>query len=300
MKNNFDVIIIGGSFAGLSAAMALGRSHRKVLIIDSGLPCNRQTPHAHNLITHDGVKPSFIAATAKKQVLNYPSVSFEYGTATRLSGQNKAFEIETGNGMIYKTQKVLFATGVKDQMPDISGFAECWGISALHCPYCHGYEVSHQSLGILANGDMGYHMAMLIDNWTKDLSLFTNGVSQLSDEQTKKLQSKGIRIVEKLVAAFDHDKGQIKNLVFEDKTSQSLTAIFARLPFTQHCDLPQKAGCEITEGGFIKTDDFKRTSIPGIFAAGDNTSMMRSLSVAIAAGSVAGAIINGEMIEEAF
>ena len=300
MNNTFDVIIVGGSFAGLSAAMALGRSHRKVLIIDSGLPCNRQTPHAHNLITHDGEKPSSIAAEAKKQVLNYPSVSFEYGTATRLSGQNKAFEIETGNGMIYKTQKVLFTTGVKDQMPDITGFAECWGVSALHCPYCHGYEVSHQPLGILANGDVGYHMTTLINNWSKDLSLFTNGVSQLNDEQTQKLQSKGIRIVEKPVAAFDHDKGQIKNLVFEDKTSQLLTAVFARLPFTQHCDLPQKAGCEITADGFIKTDDFKRTSIPGIFAAGDNTSMMRSLSVAIAAGSVAGAIINAEMIEEAF
>lgn len=300
MDNSFDVVIVGGSFAGLSAAMALGRSHRRVLIIDSGLPCNRQTPHAHNFITQDGVKPSLIAEEAKRQVLKYSSVLFEQGVVSGLSGENNAFEIVTGAGKVFRAKKVLFTTGVKDLMPDIDGFAECWGISALHCPYCHGYEVSHQPLGILANGETGYHMAMLIDNWTKDLSLFTNGISELNKEQTKKLQSKGIRIIEIPVIAFDHQDGKMSHVIFEDQTRQSVSAVFARLPFLQHCDLPQKAGCEMTDDGFVRTDDFKRTTIPGIFAAGDNTSMMRSLSVAIAAGNVAGACVNKELIEENF
>ena len=138
-RNHFDVIIIGGSYSGLSAAMSLGRSLRQVLVIDSGLPCNKQTPHSHNFITQDGEKPAVISAKAKLQVDIYKTVQFFNGLAVKAFKKNKGFEITTESGDVFTSRKVLFATGVKDLLPEINGFAECWGISVLHCPYCHGY-----------------------------------------------------------------------------------------------------------------------------------------------------------------
>lgn len=182
-KKNYDVIIIGGSYAGLSAAMALGRSLRQVLIIDSGLPCNRQTPHSHNFLTNDGKPPKQIAEEAKRQALNYSTVSFYQGLAVTGKKTETGFVIETDTAETFYASKLLLATGIKDLMPPIKGFAACWGISVLHCPYCHGYEVSHQTLGLIGNGEMGYELSKLLSNWSKDLILFTNGSATLTAEQ---------------------------------------------------------------------------------------------------------------------
>lgn len=133
-KNSFDVIIIGGSYAGLSAAMALGRSLRTVLVIDSGLPCNKQTPHSHNFITQDGETPSAIAEKAKAQVLHYHTALFHNGLAISGTKTSSGFEITTQQGDIFQAKKLIFASGIKDIMPDIKGFADCWGISVIHCP----------------------------------------------------------------------------------------------------------------------------------------------------------------------
>src|SRR5690606_26609566 len=143
MANNkhFDVIIIGGSYAGLSAAMALGRALRNVLIIDGGSPCNRQTPHSHNFITQDGEKPHIIAEKARTQVLQYPTIKFITGIAHSGFKTEFGFTITTKANETFEAKKLIFATGLKDNMPDIKGFSECWGISVIHCPYCHGYEV---------------------------------------------------------------------------------------------------------------------------------------------------------------
>jgi len=130
---DFDVVIIGGSYAGLSAAMALGRAVRRVLILDSGQPCNRQTPHSHNLITQDGATPAHITAVAKEQVLAYPTVRFQAGTATAVMGESNSFVVETAAGEQFRARKILFATGVRDLLPAIPGFAESWGISVIHC-----------------------------------------------------------------------------------------------------------------------------------------------------------------------
>ncbi|MEL6971969.1 MAG: NAD(P)/FAD-dependent oxidoreductase, partial [Bacteroidota bacterium] len=152
-NNGFDVIIVGGSYSGLSAAMALGRSLRNILIIDSGLPCNRQTPHSHNFITQDGEQPAAIAEKAKAQVLNYDTIRFLHGKAISGKKTENGFTITTQKEETFTAKKLVFATGVKDIMPDIGGFSACWGISVIHCPYCHGYEVKNEKTGILANGD---------------------------------------------------------------------------------------------------------------------------------------------------
>lgn len=297
---NFDVIIIGGSYAGLSAAMALGRSLRKVLIIDSGKPCNRQTPHSHNFITQDGEKPQDIARKAKEQVLKYETVQFIEALATGGSVTKDGFDIETSNGRKFSTRKLLFATGVADQMPAIEGFAQCWGISVLHCPYCHGYEVRKTNMGVLGNGDTGFELSRLIHHWSGQLTLFTNGKSTLTTEQTSKLASHQIEIIETEIAALEHKNGYIDHIMFRDGSTQNISALFARVGFTQHCQIPQLLGCEINEQGYIKIDEIQRTSLPGVYAAGDNTTMFRSVAMAVAAGTKAGAAINKELIDEEF
>lgn len=296
----FDVIIIGGSYAGLSAGMALGRALRNVLIIDSGKPCNIQTPHSQNFITQDGKTPKEISMLAKQQVEKYKTVKFYNGFATNGIKIENGFEITTQSNDKFTAKKIIFATGVKDIMPNIKGFSECWGISIIHCPYCHGYEYSNEKTGILANGDIAFEIGKLINNWTKDLTVFTNGKSTLTEEQVTKLKKHDIKIVEKEIDYFAHKNGQIKNIIFKDATSETIKALYARPKFTQHCEIPKQLGCELTEQNYLKIDTFQKTTQYGIFACGDNASMMRSVSNAVATGGIAGAMTNRELIEEEF
>jgi thioredoxin reductase len=299
-RNDFDVIIIGGSYSGLSAAMSLGRSLRQVLVIDSGLPCNKQTPHSHNFITQDGEKPAVISAKAKLQVDIYKTVQFFNGLAVKAFTTDKGFEITTGSGDVFTSRKVLFATGVKDLLPEINGFAECWGISVLHCPYCHGYEVKNEKTAIIANGEMGFEYAKLISNWTKDLRLCSNGKSELTPEQTQILKNHGVQIFEEQIESFENQEGYVQNIVFKNQDKLEVKAIYARPPFEQHCTIPETLGCDLNEQGLLKVDAMQKTNISGIFASGDCTTPMRSVAIAVSTGSFAGAVINKELIDEDF
>ncbi|MDR0264125.1 MAG: NAD(P)/FAD-dependent oxidoreductase [Sphingobacterium sp.] len=302
MKDNrsYEVIIIGGSYAGLSAAMALGRSLRSVLIIDSGLPCNRQTPYSHNFITHDGEKPQIIAKKAKEEVLNYPSVKFQKGMA--VSGKKTAggFEITTENGEIFKGEKLIFATGVEDTMPGIQGFSACWGISVIHCPYCHGYEFRRGKTTIMANGERALHLAGLVNNLSTDLTLLTPGKADFDSRQRAKLQQHGIALIEGEIDKIQHKNGWVQQLQLKDGRSLAFDAIYAAIPFRQHSAIPADLGCELTEQGHIKIDNFQKTTVAGVFACGDNSSMMRSVSNAVATGNLAGAMVNKELVDERF
>lgn len=301
-QSSYDVLIIGGSYAGLSAAMALGRSRRKVLVLDSGKPCNRQTPHAHNLITHDGDRPADIAQSARKQVAAYPTVGFISGNATHFWGNNGAFKVTTEFGDTYEARKILLATGVRDIPQPIPGFAECWGISVLHCPYCHGYEVADAPLGVIANGEMALEFATLIHHWSPNLTLFTNGPATFSATDRQQLKAQGIGIVEKEIAALEHEKGYLRQLTFADGSGQAVKAVFARGGVSQP-DFVLASGVALGEEGMNKdlivVDGFGKTPQPGVYAAGDCATPMRSLAAAIAAGNMAGAMINRELIFEA-
>jgi thioredoxin reductase len=299
-ENNFDVIIIGGSYAGLSAGMALGRALRNTLIIDSGKPGNLQTPHSHNFLTQDGKTPKEISTLARQQVAAYKTIKFFDGLAISGKKTEEGFEIETEKGNIFKAKKLIFATGVKDSMPKINGFAECWGISVIHCPYCHGYEYSNDKTGILANGDVAFELGKLINNWTKELTIFTNGKSTLTVEQLKKLSKYNIQINETEIDYLNHTKGHLQSIVFQDGATQPLKALYSRPDFEQHCPIPQQLNCEIIEQNYIKIDPFQKTTISGIYACGDNSSMMRAVSYAVAMGGIAGGMVNRELIEEAF
>ncbi|AYN66815.1 NAD(P)/FAD-dependent oxidoreductase [Euzebyella marina] len=296
----YDVIIVGGSYAGLSAAMALGRSLRKVIIIDSGLPCNRQTPHSHNFITQDGKTPKEISELALDQVLNYDTVTSIKDLALRATEINGSFKIETASGSEYSGRKLIFATGIKDLMPAIKGFSDCWGITAIHCPYCHGYEFKHQRTGIMANGERGFHLASLVKNLTDELTIFTNGNNDFIDVQTLQLKSNNIQVNDKKIIELVHKKGTIQKVVFDEGSSQNLDALYASIPFEQHCPIPQQLGCELDDMGYLSVDPFQQTSLKGVFACGDSTTRLRSVANSVNSGNIAGAMANKELAEEEF
>ncbi|PZX50154.1 NAD(P)/FAD-dependent oxidoreductase [Algoriphagus chordae] len=299
-SSKFEVIIIGGSYAGLSAAMALGRSLRKVLVIDGGKPCNRQTPHSHNFLTQDGKTPAEISTIARKQVEQYDTVTFFSGFAVEGKKTDSGFEIKTEKGELFEGKKLILATGVTDIMPEIPGFAECWGISVIHCPYCHGYEVRNQKTGIMANGDFGYEFGKLITNWTEDLTIFTNGKSTLTEEQTAKLMAKGVQIIDTEIEQIEHTNGKIEQLILKDGSKLPLQALYAKADFVQNGNIPSSLEIELTDHGHIKVDMMQKTSIPGVYACGDNTTQFRSVSFAVSTGTMAGAACNKELVDAEF
>lgn len=298
--NNFEVIIIGGSYSGLSAAMSLGRSLRNVLIIDGENPCNKQTPHSHNFLTQDGKTPKQITVLAKEQLSQYKTVKFYSGFAIIATKTGKGFEIKTQSGDLFYSQKLILATGLKDMLPVIKGFAECWGISIIHCPYCHGYEVKNKKTAILGNGNYGFEFSRMVSNWTKDLTLYTNGKSTLTSEQFEKLSKHNILVIEKEIDGFEHVNGQIKNIVFSDNSKTAVTAIYAKPERVQHSEIPAQLGCEITEKGLVKVGASQKATIPGIFACGDNSNSSRDIALAVSSGVAAGCACNMEMIQEEF
>lgn len=299
-RNHFDIIIIGGSYSGLSAAMTLGRSLRNVLVIDSGLPCNRHTPYSHNFLTQDGKTPVEISTLAKQQVEQYDTVQFCNELATSGQKTKEGFEIGTQTGRTFASKKLIFATGIKDILPGIKGFAECWGISVIHCPYCHGYEYRNRKTGIMANGDRAFHIASQVNNLTKNSTILTSGKADFGPEQINKLKQHNIKIVEREITEIEHEKGLIKNVIFKGGSKENFDAVYAAIPFTQHSDIPHSLGCELTEQGYIKIDAFQRTTLARIFACGDNTSFMRSVANAVSSGNFIGAVVNKELTDEQF
>jgi len=307
LKNNmmkdskqFDVIVVGGSYSGLAAAMALGRALKKVLIIDSGKPCNAPTPYSHNFLTQDGKTPTAIATLAKQQVEAYNTVSFFNGLATNGRKTDTGFEIQVSSVENFRAKKLIFATGIKDELPKIEGVEACWGISMLHCPYCHGYEVRNEKTGILGNGEHANELVQLISNWTNDLTLYTNGKKTLTIEQTEKLEKHHIKIVEQEIERLEHNNGYLQNIIFKDGTKAEVKAMYSRNSFAQHCSIPEALGCELNEDGYIKVNSFQETTVEGIFACGDNTTRIRTVANSVAMGTTAGMTASKKMILEQF
>lgn len=293
IARKFEVVIVGGSYAGLAAAMALGRSLRAVLVIDRDTPCNRFTPESHNFITHDGRAPQEIAALAKAQVLAYPSVHFLNDEVIALEGVDGNFVVNCAAGGSFQTQKILFASGVEDLLATIPGLAECWGKTVLHCPYCHGYEVRGERTGIWINDPLAAHFVRLIKNWTTDITLFTHGPAQfdLAD-----LDALGVAVVQNEIIELVQENGQLAAILCKEGIVWEGKAIYHRAPFRQQSPLPESLGCQMSEMGHIAVDGQQMTTVPGIYAAGDCTTPFRSVSAAVSGGNLAGAMINHAFI----
>ena len=293
MASSYDVIIIGGSYAGLSAAMVLGRSLRRTLLIDGGDPCNKRTPHAHNFITHDGEPPLEIAAQARKQVLAYEHVELSQDLVEGLTGADGHFTIHTAAGAEYTSRKVVFATGLHDGLPNIPGVLDCWGKTVIHCPYCHGYEYRSQPTGLLLNNDHVPFMTRLIGNLTDKLTLFTNGPATFD---VAAIEASGVRVYQQAIDELQHTDGQLQAVCLSDGTAVSLTALYLHPQLSQKCPLPEAMGCALDDNGFLAVDKQGLTSVAGIYAAGDCTTMMRSVAYATGSGNMVGAMVNAGLL----
>lgn len=279
-----DVIVIGGSYAGISASLQLARARRRVLVIDAGERRNRRATHAHGFLGQDGVDPAMIAAKGRAEVLAYPTAKWLQARAESVVRTDEGFAV-TANGEGYFGKRLILALGVVDQLPEIPGIAERWGESAFHCPYCHGYELNGERVGVLATGAHSIHHAMMLPDWSPT-TYFPRGFDPTPEERAG-LERRGVTIESAAVTQVS----ERATVHLADGRALSFAGLFV-LPrnrvagsFARDLALEMEDG---PVGAFIKTDMTKATSVPGVFACGDATMAAGSLAFAVADGARAG------------
>ncbi|WP_438448883.1 NAD(P)/FAD-dependent oxidoreductase [Gorillibacterium sp. sgz5001074] len=301
MSYDFECAIIGGGPAGLNAALVLGRARRTVVLIDDARPRNAVTHASHGFLTRDGVTPSEFRRIAYEEVLRYPSVVHrpaEVRTVS-LAGGGAGFNVTTSDGAPLRVRKLLMATGLKEALPDIPGLKELYGKSLFQCPYCDGWELRDQPLILVSGTPRLFHMAKLLYQWSRDLTVCTNGFRVLEQDQRKLLADRGIRLIEQPVAAFRGSGGKLIRVDFADGSSLARTGGFITPHWLPQNRIVQGLGCEMTDGGGIRTDAWGRSSLPGLYAAGESaTGASSQLIAAAASGSQAAVAINTDLTEE--
>jgi thioredoxin reductase len=268
----YDAIVVGGSFAGLSAAMQLARARRRVLVLDAGRPRNRFARRSHGFLGQDGRTPAAIFDTARAQVLAYPTAEFRAAEATHARRGDGTFEVALTSGATVWAHRLILATGIIDELPDIPGLRERWGVTVLHCPYCHAYEVAGRRLGVLATTEMAVHQALLIPDWSADVTFFTNGVVAPDAAQRAALAVRGVRVEARPVDALVGEAPELAGVRLRDGDVVALDALFTMSRTRMASALAEQLGCAFDDGPFgpvIRTDARKETSVSGVFAAGD-------------------------------
>ena len=286
----YDVIIIGGSFAGTSAALQLGRARRKVLILDKKSPRNRTAPASHGVLGFDGFSPLEILERSHKQLSTYSSVVTKNAEAIKVENLSGKFTIYTDDGAEYQSIKLILASGVVDQLPPLPGLKEKWGNTVVNCPYCHGYEFKDKRTGIVILHPEQIDMALLLLEWSKNLVIFTNGV-EIENEKLSELQVMGGTIEAGLVKGLEGVGEKIENVVLEGGKKVSLDVLYLNAPVKMSNSIALDLGCDIEETkncSYLKVDHDGLTSIPGVFAAGDLADSCHSVSHAIGNGSRVG------------
>jgi thioredoxin reductase len=290
----YDVIVIGGSYAGMAAALQLVRARRRVLVVDAGLRRNRFASHSYGFLSQDGTSPADIARLARQQLEVYPTLTWIDGLTEAASGEKDGFAIRTKHGVRYEGRRIVLAIGVSDELPAIEGLKERFGVSVFHCPYCHGYELNQGRIAVIATGPMSLHQAQLIPEWG-DVTFFTNGALVLDDNARSDLSRRGV-IVEEMPIARLAGRADI---IVSDGRQLSFDGIFTAPRNAPATAIAETLGCTLVEtpvGVQIGTDDTKETSIPGVFACGDAARVPHSLSLAVADGAWAGAQVHRSLI----
>ncbi len=296
----YDVLIVGGGPAGLSAALALGRARKRVLLCDAGPRRNAAAVHIQNFVTRDGTPPQEFRNIARADLARYPNVEARDAAVESISGERGAFRASI-QGETVEARRVLLATGMVDEMLTIEGFRELWGQSIFQCPYCHGWEIRDARWGFLPNPAYAAHLlpfAIQARGWTPDVVVFTNGAFELAPEVGSQLDAAKIRIetapIERLVAR----DGRLEAVALRRGARVPLDALFAHPPQRQ-IDLVRELGLELDDDGFVRIDPMKReTSIPGIYAAGDLTTRLQAAIIAAASGMQAAAVMNVDITTE--
>jgi thioredoxin reductase len=281
-----DVIVVGGSFAGLAAATQIARARRNVVVIDAGQRRNRFADASHGFLTQDGRAPGDIIADARRQLLAYPTVRIVEGTAASARSVGDAFTVAMADGGEFKAGRLVLATGVIDNLPDIAGVRERWGQSVFHCPYCHGYEIGKGPIGVLGIGPMSVHQALLIADWG-ETTLLINGTFEPDGEQSAALAARGVAVETQPVLVVS-GKADVS---LADGRVLSFDGLFTASRTEMASPLAEQLGCRFVDGPlgqYIETSGFMRTSVEGVFACGDAARGAGSVSIAVGDGAMAG------------
>lgn len=291
---HYDVIVIGGSYAGMAATLQLVRARRSVLLIDAGERRNRFASHSHGFLGQDGVPPGEIAANARRQIDIYPTLTRLEDRVETLTGRADAFTVTTSGGGSYRGRRILLATGVVDQLPAVNGLAERWGKSVFHCPYCHGYELGQGRIGIVGASQLSIHQAELLTDWG-DVTLLVNGAVDLGQEAGSALEGRGVVIEETPILRIEGHA----DVALTDGRRLSFAGLFTATRTFPSCSLGEAIGCALEEtpmGIQIRTNAEGKTSVAGIFACGDVARIPHSVSLAVGNGAMAGAQIHRSLL----
>lgn len=296
----YDIEIVGGGPAGLSAALALGRARKRVLLCDAGPRRNAAAERVHNFVTRDGTPPDEFRRLAREQLAHYPNVEVRDVLVESIAGTRGAFDVVLSDGRV-EARRVLLCTGLIDATPAIEGLRELWGHAVFQCPYCHGWEVRDRRWGYLALGAEAQHVALFsvqLRGWTRDVVVFTNGTLELPEDARARLHAAGVRIETAPVARLARSGDRLEAVELADGTAVSCDALFAHPPQRQVA-LIDALGLALDEGGMVRIDPMTReTSIPGVYAAGDLTTRAQAAILGAAAGMEAAARINAELTME--
>lgn len=308
----YDAAVVGAGAAGLSAALVLGRSGRKVLVLDGGEPRNAPAEASNGFFTRDGVHPGELLRIGREQLGAYPGVEYRAGRAEQASGADGAFEIALEGGEVVLVRKLVLATGVVDELTERSGFREYWGKGVYHCPYCHGWEVRDRPLAVLAGPGAAVERVVLLRNWSRDLVLLTDGEEGLSKDGRERLAALAAPVYEErishLVGAPEGDParpgGGLERIVFESGATLEREGIFYNPPQRQRSGLAHSLGCELSAPvpatEIVKTDPRTReTTVAGVYSVGDATSSPgQSVVLAAASGATAAYALNHTLAEQ--
>lgn len=291
---DFDVIVVGGSYAGLSAALQLARTRRRILMIDGGVRRNRFATTSHGFLGQDGRAPDAIAAAGRQQLQAYPNLHWLDDTAAHAIKTDTAFAVSTASGQTLHAARLVLATGVVDELPEIEGLAQRWGQSVFHCPYCHGYELNAGRIGVLATGPLSMHHAALLPDWGQ-VTLFTNDALILDELQLATLKARGVTIEPTAVTRIS----ETATVELQDGRKLPMDGLFTLSRTHMASPLAAQLGCDFEDGPlgpFIKTEATKETSVSGVFACGDAARMAGSVAMAVGDGAQAGVSAHQSLI----
>lgn len=298
--DRFDVVVVGGGPAGLSAALLLGRSRRRVLVATDGAPRNSVAEAAHNMFTRDGTPPAELLRIGREQLAAY-DVTMREALVSGIERTEEGFRVDFEGGQSVDTRKLLLATGVRDILPPVAGLQELWGRGAFHCPYCHGWEVADEPLGIYGNGEVGFEFGRKLLGWSRDLILFTDGPAELTEPQRARLAELDVEIREETIERLVADPaGGLQAVLLDSGESVSRRGLFLHPSQEPRSDLPLRLGCAMTPEGRVEADERGKTGLPGVYVAGDAGANPELVICAAASGTMAAAALNGDLLEEDF
>ncbi|MGP6175100.1 NAD(P)/FAD-dependent oxidoreductase [Corynebacterium sp. A21] len=294
-----DVIVVGGGAAGLGAALTLARARRSVIVIDAGEPRNAPAQGVHGFLGLEGVAPQEMLARGRAEVASYGG-EVRAGRVIGVQPEGTGFKVELAAGGSISARRLIIATGLVDDLPEIPGLREQWGRGVIHCPYCHGYEVSDQRIAVLATGPMAVHQALLFSQWSRDVTLLVQEM-ELSEEDRLKLRARGIPVIPGQVAEILAESGQLIGVKFVDGQVHLAQAVVVGARMNARVAALAGIGITATEhpmGSFIATDEFGRSEVPGVWAAGNATDLAAQVITAAAEGSKVAAQVNFDLVNE--